>query len=72
MRPWSTVTRALTTAKGNRVTGVEYYDQKKEKQFQPAAVVVLAAWAAQNPRIMLNTTSTRRASPIRAASSANT
>src|SRR5437879_8551728 len=72
VRPWSTVTRALTTAKGNRVTGVEYYDQKKEKQFQPAAVVVLAAWAAQNPRIMLNTTSTRRASPIRAASSANT
>ena len=54
VRPWSTVTRALTTAKGNRVTGVEYYDQKKEKQFQPAAVVVLAAWAAQNPRIMLN------------------
>src|SRR5713226_7771268 len=56
VRPWSTVTRVLTNAKGNRVTGVEYYDQKKEKHFQPAAVVVLAAWAAQTPRIMLNST----------------
>ena len=54
VRPWSTVTRVLTNAKGNRVTGVEYYDQKKEKQFQPASVVVLAAWAAQNPRLLLN------------------
>src|SRR5213593_1776150 len=54
VRAWSTVTRVLTNAKGNRVTGVEYYDQQKQKQFQPAAVVVLAAWAAQNPRIMLN------------------
>src|SRR5262249_3913008 len=54
VQAWSTVTRVLTNAKGNRVTGVEYYDQKKQKQFQPAAVVVLAAWEAQNPRIMLN------------------
>ncbi len=54
VRAWSTVTRVLTNAKGNRVTGVEYYDQKKEKQFQPASVVVLAAWSAQNPRILLN------------------
>jgi len=54
VRPWSTVTRVLTNAKGNRVTGVEYYDQKKEKQFQPARVVIMAAWAAQNPRILLN------------------
>src|SRR6266849_4315818 len=54
VRPWSMVTRVLTNAKGTRVTGVEYYDQKKEKQFQPASVVVLAAWSAQNPRILLN------------------
>jgi len=54
VRAWSTVTRVLTNAKGTRVTGVEYYDQKKEKQFQPAGVVVLAAWSAQNPRILLN------------------
>ncbi len=54
VRAWSTGTRVLTNAKGNRVTGVEYYDQTKEKRFQPATVVVLAAWSAQNPRIMLN------------------
>jgi choline dehydrogenase-like flavoprotein len=54
VRAWSAVTRVLTNAKGTRVTGVEYYDQKKEKQFQPASVVVLAAWSAQNPRILLN------------------
>jgi choline dehydrogenase-like flavoprotein len=54
VRAWSTVTRVLTNPKGTRVTGVEYYDQKKEKQFQPASAVVLAAWSAQNPRILLN------------------
>ena len=53
-RAWSTVTRVLTDASGNRVTGVEYYDRDGEKQFQPAGVVVLAAWAAQNPRLLLN------------------
>ena len=50
----STVTRVLTNAAGSKVTGVEYYDDKKEKQVQEASVVVLAAWAAQNPRLMLN------------------
>ena len=54
VRAWSTATRVLTNAKGTRVTGVEYYDAKKEKQFQPASAVVLAAWSAQNPRILLN------------------
>jgi len=54
VRPLSTVTRVLTNTEGTRVTGVEYYDQKKERQVQPAGVVVLAAWAAQNPRILLN------------------
>ena len=44
VRPWSAVTRVLTNAKGDRVTGVEYYDQQQQKQFQPATVVVLAAW----------------------------
>jgi choline dehydrogenase-like flavoprotein len=54
VRAWSTVTRVLTDQSGNRVTGVEYYDRQHEKQFQPASVVVLAAWAAQNPRLLLN------------------
>jgi choline dehydrogenase-like flavoprotein len=53
VRAWSTVTRVLTDAKGRRVTGVEYYDRERNKHFQPASVVVLAAWAAQNPRLLL-------------------
>ena len=39
---------------GTRATGVEYYDAKKQKQVQEANVVILAAWSAQNPRILLN------------------
>src|SRR5262249_52691898 len=54
VRALSTVTRVLTNAQGNKVTGVEYYDAKKERQVQKASVVVLAAWSAQNPRLMLN------------------
>src|SRR4029453_3749944 len=51
-RPWSTVTRVLTNAQGSKVTGVEYYDRQKQRQVQEASVVVLAAWAAQNPRLL--------------------
>ena len=54
VRALSTVTRVLTNPSGDKVTGVEYFDAKKEKQVQQASVVVLAAWAAQNPRLMLN------------------
>ena len=57
MRSLCTVTRVLTNQQGNRVTGVEYYDDKKQRQVQEASVVVLAAWSGQNPRIMLNSTS---------------
>ncbi len=75
MRAHATVTRVLTNAAGGkRVTGVEYYDAKKEKQVQEASVVVLAAWAAQNPRLMLNSATDKhaeRASPMRAGSWAN-
>ena len=46
MRRCCNVTRVLTNAQGTKVTGVEYYDQKKERQVQEANVVVLAAWAA--------------------------
>jgi choline dehydrogenase-like flavoprotein len=53
VRALSTVTRVLTNQAGNKVTGVEYYDAKKEKQVQEARVVVLAAWSAQNPRLMM-------------------
>src|SRR6267143_872335 len=54
VRARSSVTRVLTNRQGTRVSGLEYYDAKKERQVQPASVVVLAAWAAQNPRLLLN------------------
>ncbi|MEI6724224.1 MAG: GMC family oxidoreductase, partial [Betaproteobacteria bacterium] len=49
-----TVTRILTNTKGDRATGVEYYDIKKQKQVQEASVVILAAFVSQNPRLLLN------------------
>ncbi|MEA2946208.1 MAG: hypothetical protein QOI40_1538, partial [Alphaproteobacteria bacterium] len=54
VRALSYVTRVLTDAQGGRVTGVEYYDSKKERQVQEASVVVLAAFASQNPRLLFN------------------
>ena len=54
VRPYATVTRVLTSADGAKATAVEYYDANKQKQVQEASVVDLAAWSAQNPRLMLN------------------
>jgi choline dehydrogenase-like flavoprotein len=54
VRALSNVTRVLTNQAGTRATGVEYYDAQKERQVQEASVVILAAWSAQNPRILLN------------------
>jgi choline dehydrogenase-like flavoprotein len=56
VRSFCTVTRVLTNAQGTRVTGIEYYDAKKEHQVQEANVVVLAAFASQNPRLLFNST----------------
>ena len=61
VRAHSTVTRVLTSADGKKVTGVEYYDAKKEKQVQEASVVVLAGWSAQNPRMMFNSATDKHA-----------
>jgi len=59
VRARSTVTRLLTNRQGTRVRGLEYYDAKKERQVQEASVVVLAAWSAQNPRLLLNSATDR-------------
>ncbi|HEX4552650.1 MAG TPA: GMC family oxidoreductase [Xanthobacteraceae bacterium] len=56
VRARSTVTRVLTNPQGDHVTGVEYYDARKERQTQEASVVILAAWSGHNPRLMLNST----------------
>jgi choline dehydrogenase-like flavoprotein len=54
VRGLSNVTRVLTDQAGTRAIGVEYYDAQRQRQVQEASVVVLAAWSAQNPRILLN------------------
>jgi choline dehydrogenase-like flavoprotein len=64
VRALSTVTRVLTDQSGNRVTGVEYYDRDGEKQVQPASVVVIAAWAAQNARLLLNSAAGKHANGL--------
>ncbi len=64
VRAHATVTRVLMNADGSKATGVEYYDAKKEKQVQEASVVVLAAWAAQNPRIMLTSAAGKHANGL--------
>jgi GMC oxidoreductase len=69
VRPWSTVTRVLTNQSGTRVTGIEYYDEKHQKQTQEASVVVLAAWSAQNPRLLLNSATDKHPKGLGNASS---
>jgi choline dehydrogenase-like flavoprotein len=54
VRAWSTVTRVLTDASGKKATGIEYVDRDGEKHIQPASIVICASWAAQNPRLLLN------------------
>src|SRR6202035_4283763 len=54
VRAFATVTRVLTNPAGTRATGVEYFDDKRQRQVQEASVVILAAWSAQNPRLLLN------------------
>jgi choline dehydrogenase-like flavoprotein len=68
VRAHATVTRVLTNPQGNKVTGVEYFDAKKEKQVQEASVVVLAAWSAQNPRLLLNSATDKHAKGLANAS----
>jgi choline dehydrogenase-like flavoprotein len=68
VRALSTVTRILTNQAGTRVTGVEYYDDKQQRQTQEASVVVLAAWSAQNSRLLLNSATDKHAKGLGNAS----
>jgi choline dehydrogenase-like flavoprotein len=68
VRPRSTVTRVISNGQGTRVTGVEYYDERTERHVQEASVVVLAAWSAQNPRLLLNSASDKHPNGLANAS----
>ena len=53
------VTRVLTDEQGRQATGVEYYTPEGEKMIQPANAVVLCAFSVENPRILLNSRTSR-------------
>ena len=59
IRTHAYVTRVLVNAKGDRAAGVEYYDKARQRQEQHADVVVLSAFSASNPRILLNSANDR-------------
>jgi len=50
----SAVSRVLTDRQGDRATGVEYFDVQGQRRVIEARVVILAAYAFGNPRILLN------------------
>jgi choline dehydrogenase-like flavoprotein len=68
VRARSTVTRVLMNKEGTKAIGVEYYDAQKQRHVQPASVVVLAAWAAQNPRLLLNSATPKHSKGLANAS----
>lgn len=48
------VTRVLTNSKGDRATGVEFYDSTGTRYEIDGSVISLGAYAIENPRILLN------------------
>jgi choline dehydrogenase-like flavoprotein len=58
VRPDSYVARIETNSDG-RVTGVAYFDAKKQLQLQRARAVVVCANGAETPRLLLNSQSAR-------------
>jgi choline dehydrogenase-like flavoprotein len=68
VRARSSVSRVLTNADGKKAIGVEYYDAKRERQVQEGSVVILAAWTAQNSRLLLNSATGKHAKGLANAS----
>jgi len=53
IRPYSMASR-IELGSGGRVTGVHYFDRDGESHFQPAKAVIVAAYAIETPRLLLN------------------
>jgi choline dehydrogenase-like flavoprotein len=64
LRPDATVTRILTTATGTRAVGVEFVDKGGGHHTVHASLVVLAAFAIQNPRLLLASATSRHPSGL--------
>jgi choline dehydrogenase-like flavoprotein len=60
----ATVRRILTDASGARATGVEFSSRNEETSRVMADLVVLAAFAVQNPRLLLASSSDRHPSGL--------
>lgn len=69
-RAYSTVTKILTDSAGGKASGVVYRDGRGEFHFQPASAVILASFAIQTPRLLLNSATNR--SPAGLANSSDT
>jgi choline dehydrogenase-like flavoprotein len=55
----ASVLRVTTDPSGRRAQGVEYVNRQGERRIQHAKAVILAAFAVQNPRILLNSGSSQ-------------
>ena len=60
LQPDSNVSRVVMNAKGDRAVGVEYFDSDGERHVQAADTVVLAAFTVENPRILLNSATSKQ------------
>lgn len=54
------VTRVLMNRNSDRCRGVEYFDEKGGRHVQEASLVIIAAYAFQTPRILLNSAGARQ------------
>jgi choline dehydrogenase-like flavoprotein len=70
IRPWSYAARGVTNQQGNRIGGVIYKDRAGEDWLQPASVVILAAFAIQTPRLLLNSATSQHPNGLSNASGA--
>ncbi len=59
IKPDSYVTRVLTDNRGERASGVEYFDSNGQRHEQLADMVILGAFSIENPRILLNSATTK-------------
>lgn len=59
IRPYSLVTRLETNPRGNRVTGVAYQGRDGKEHVLRSSVTILASFAVQTPRLLLNSASAR-------------
>jgi choline dehydrogenase-like flavoprotein len=64
----ATVVRISSSADGSRVTGVEYVDAESVRRSVDTGLVILAAFAIENPRLMLASSSPAHGSGLANAS----